>query len=294
MIVKIPRLSGFCPGVKNAEKKIFKALSDRPEEKHSVLGMMINNRRYIEYLEQHGVKTVGSIDEFERSTTVYIRTHGLDRKLQEALEEDFTITDLTCINVKRVQEIINEHSNKGAAVIITGKKSHPEVAGLKSYGEQVMVIETYEELDDFIKNEKFNGAGFEPEKYTEIFITSQTTGSRLLFESAKAKISQKWKNKRIESFNSICPVTERKEIEALALQKETEISFVIGDPLSSNANKLFNRLKQENPDTWFIQDADDLDKLDIDINRYSSALVVSSASTPQFVEEEVVKRLETV
>ncbi|HAK45045.1 MAG TPA: hypothetical protein DCO79_03885 [Spirochaeta sp.] len=291
MNVLIPGLSGFCPGVKNAENRIFDALNSDPTDSYTVLGMMINNRKYIEYLKEKNIETVDELSSIKKGTTVVIRTHGIDRKLQSSLSDDFNLIDLTCRNVKRVQEIIKDHSERGAMVFITGKKSHPEVIGLQSYGMNTLILENIEELDEFIFNPELGGRRFNPGDYSEIFVTSQTTGGRKLFESAIEKISRKWPDAVIESFDSICPVTEKKEVEALSLQSDADISFVIGDPLSSNANKLFKRLKDSDSHTLFIQDVSELKDLNIDFSKVKTSLVVSSASTPQFVESEVIEYL---
>lgn len=294
MIVKIPKLSGFCPGVKNAENRIFDELESNPAEDHSVLGMMINNRKYIEYLYKNKIKTIDKIENISRGATVFIRTHGIDKNLQNRLSDKFKLIDLTCRNVKRVQMIIQEKAKKGAVIFITGKKSHPEVIGLMSYGENSIVFENQEDLEAFLNEPMLNGASFNSGGFTELFITSQTTGDRALFEETIESIKAKWPEAEINQFNSICPVTEKKETEALAIQKEVDISFVLGDPVSSNASRLFKILKNADPNTWFIQDADELNNLKIDLNSFGSALVVSSASTPGFVEAEVVEFLKHI
>ena len=63
-------------------------------------------------------------------------------------------------------------------IFITGKKSHPEVIGLQSYGKNTLIFETSDELDTFLKNPIINGLDFNPDNYSGLFITSQTTGSR--------------------------------------------------------------------------------------------------------------------
>ncbi len=293
MKVLVPRLTGFCPGVKAAEKRIFSEIKNSPQKKLSVIGMMINNRKYIEYLKENNIQTIESADNIPDDSTLFIRTHGIDRETQSRLLQNHNLIDLTCRNVKRVQKTIKIHSEKGQTIIITGKKSHPEVTGLKSYGSEVFVIETPEELENFLSNLKIDGTAFNPASVSGIFITSQTTGSRTLFESAIEKIRSRWPELTVESFNSICPVTEKKENEALEIQQEVDISFVIGDPLSSNAKKLYRRLSESGRKTFFIQDVHELKELDIDFSGLESALVVSSASTPDFVEKEVVKYLLT-
>ena len=294
MNVLIPGLSGFCPGVKNAEKRIFNELEKNPSGSFSVLGMMINNRKYIEYLTERKIETVENPEDIDTDSTVFIRTHGIDRNLQEQLSSKYKLIDLTCSNVKRVQEIIKKHSEDGAVVFITGKKTHPEVTGLKSYGRVTVVFETESELDQFINRPEIDGKVFLPESYSRIFITSQTTGSRVLFESAIKKLRARWPETEISFFNSICPVTARKESEAIELQEKADISFVIGDPLSSNANKLYKILNEKKAETYFIQDVKELKNLKLNFSNCSTAMVVSSASTPNFVENEVIKYLESV
>ena len=148
----MPKLSGFCPGVKAAENRIFNEIKDHPEVRHSVLGMMINNSKYISYLDKNGVSTADKPESLQSGDTVFIRTHGIDRSLQNKLEMDFRLIDLTCRNVKKVQMIIEKHSELGAAVFITGKKSHPEVLGLQSYSQHTKIFETEDEISDFISN----------------------------------------------------------------------------------------------------------------------------------------------
>ncbi len=294
MIVKLPKHSGFCPGVKAAEKRIFSELREHPDTDYAVLGHMINNRKYIDYLTAHDVITIENPENIDDESTVFIRTHGIDRDLQEELSKSHNLIDLTCRNVKRVQEIIDRYSNEGAMVFITGKRIHPEVIGLKSYSRKSFILESEDELDKFIRNPVIDGSIFNPDAFSGIFITSQTTGSRKLFDSVITKISRKWPEAGINIFNSICPVTSKKEHEALVLQEETDISFVIGDPMSSNASKLFSILKEADEATWFIQDAEELKKLNLDFSGCKSALVVSSASTPDFVEKEVIAFLESI
>lgn len=294
MKVLIPGLSGFCPGVKAAERRIFNELNTNPENHHSVMGMMINNRKYIEYLQENCIETIQGVDEIDRGSTLFIRTHGMDKTLQKSLSPDFNLIDLTCSNVKRVQKIIAERSEAGAIIFITGKKSHPEVIGLKSYGENTIVFENETDLSDFIETPVLNGRKFKQDDFSELFITSQTTGNRTFFENTLKKIQSRWPEANLNYFNSICPVTEKKESEALKLQKDADISFVIGDPLSSNASKLFKLLKTADKNTWFIQDIIELKELKLNLQEFCCALVVSSASTPEFVESKVVNYLENI
>ena len=285
MNVLVPALSGFCPGVKAAEKKIFAEKKQMDDKPIFIPGMMINNRSYISHLEAKGVITVETTDDIPQGAAAAVRTHGLNRHIERTLAETCSLLDLTCVNVKKVQNRISKASEDGAFTVISGKRSHPEVLGLESYADNSVVIESEDDLDIFISGKL---------KPARIFITSQTTCSRKLFELTVSRIRTAFKDADISVFDSICPVTEKKEAEALELQKKADISFVVGDRLSSNANKLFNILKSADERVFFIKDLDDLLGLKLDYRGVENAMIVSSASTPEFIEKEIVEYLESV
>ncbi len=294
MTVLIPKLSGFCPGVKNAEKNILKTKDELESQDLCVLGMMINNRSHVEFLNTKGIKTMDKPEDIPDKAVIAVRTHGIDRTLEKELSETHHLIDLTCINVKKVQKKIAEASAGGSSVIITGKKTHPEVLGLQSYAENFTVIETSEDLEAFIKNPEFSrsrSVDIHPESF---FITSQTTGSRVLFDSTCSAVKEHWPETNVTVFDSICPVTRKKEEEALELQKQADISFVIGDKLSSNASKLFHLLYEADEHTYFIQNLEDLKSRNINLTDINKALIVSSASTPDFIEYEIKEYLEGI
>jgi 4-hydroxy-3-methylbut-2-enyl diphosphate reductase len=287
MEVLLPRISGFCPGVMKAEKRIFTLKEAYPGQHIYVFGNMINNLNYIRFLGENGIITVNNIRGLKKGSIVAIRTHGIDRPSEKELRDKFEVVDLTCSNVKKVQMKIKDYAERGYYVIITGKKHHPEIIGLESYAIESSIIETEQDLEGFI-------TGDTPFQWRtaqgnfDVFIVSQTTGNRAFFEKIISEVSKRLKGVRnLEWFDSICPVTIRKEEEACKIQKNTDISFVIGDRLSSNATNLFNALSQQKEHVYFIEDVKDIDAVGIPAGKYIKALVVSSASTPSFIEKEV-------
>ncbi|HEQ70910.1 MAG TPA: hypothetical protein ENN69_00335, partial [Spirochaetia bacterium] len=165
----------------------------------------------------------------------------------------------------------------------------PEMRGLVSYaGERCVVLQDEDDLDEFLPAATACG---------DIFLCSQTTGSRTLFTHVQHKLRQVLDTtgaSRLLVHDTICPVTERKEHEALRLQKKVDISFVIGDKLSSNATKLHRILAATGQAVYFIEDLDDLRTLGLPLERFRTALVVSAASTPEYIEKEVIDYLSSV
>ncbi|MBN1525427.1 MAG: 4-hydroxy-3-methylbut-2-enyl diphosphate reductase [Spirochaetales bacterium] len=292
MNVIVPQLSGFCPGVKNAEKKIFEIKALYPDEPVYIYGYVINNRKYIEYLENQNVHTVEDITKLPLNAIVVIRTHGINQHEEILLRKEHRVIDLTCSKVKRVQRQIQQYSQQNYFIVLTGKKDHPETKGLVSYAQNYMVIENTEDLSEFLLSGE---SIIDKSRSHNIFVISQTTGSRELFSKAISEIRKRWDTRYdIKTADSICPVTDKKEREALALQKEAEISFVVGDKLSSNAKKLFRILSNGTTETYFIEDTASLQALGLPLSRYRNALVVSSASTPVFVEKNVCDYLASI
>ncbi len=293
MKVYLPGFSGFCPGVKLAEKKIFAEKQEFPEKQIYILGHLIHNSNYIEFLENNGVHTIEDLEYISKRSSVVVRTHGMDKSIQQEVEKDFEVLDLTCYKVKKLQMLIEEHARDGFFVFISGKKDHPEMQGLVSYADAYFIIEDAGDLEKIENWQK--GQSFHPEfeKYNKVLLISQTTGSLELFRQSEGLLRGVFEATReIKVIDSICSITSRREEEALEIQKGVDLTVVVGDEMSSNANKLYKILKQKSENTWFVPDLKHLQSLGLDLTGCKTAQVVSSSSTPEFVESEIVQWLE--
>jgi 4-hydroxy-3-methylbut-2-enyl diphosphate reductase len=289
MKVYLPRFSGFCPGVKFAEKSIFELRGGDNKREIYVLGKLIHNRRYIEYLEGEGVITAGTADEIPAGGTAVIRTHGINRHEEEKLRRRLKVVDLTCSKIRALQKYIKKYASEGYFTVITGRKEHPEVLSLSSYAAGFFIIENAGDIETFIDVWKRGAIGRGEGK---ILVVSQTTGKRSLFESAARQVNEAFsKTSSIRVHDSICSITSLREEESLRLQARANITFVIGDRISANANELYLKLKDGSRNTYFIENLDDLKALGLNLQGCRAALVVSSSSTPPFIEKETVDYL---
>jgi 4-hydroxy-3-methylbut-2-enyl diphosphate reductase len=292
MKIYIPPYSGFCPGVKLAEKNLFHLKKEKPGKKIFILGKLIHNQAYIDYLSSQGIVTLEETERVEPYSIAIIRTHGMNKQKEEILRKNREIIDLTCSKVKQLQKYIEKHALEGFFIVITGKKNHPEVESLISYAKDYFVIENEEDINIFIKQYQASQSALVSKGYSRILIVSQTTGNEGLFDKASLEIKNLCgEGFEIEIFDSICSITSIREKEALRLQKDADITFVLGDRLSANANKLFKTLQENREETFFVENLKELLALPLQIKQYKSALVVSSSSTPEFIEREVVEYL---
>jgi len=287
MKVVVPKSSGFCPGVKRAEEGVFELKKKSP--KVNLHGPLIHNQDYITMLNECNIKDM-NYNLLQNGDALVIRTHGIPKDEEQKLAEKFILEDMTCPIVKRVQKRIEKASHDDFFIIISGKPNHAEVKGLVSYAKYSIVIETEKELYDFL--DKYQT--IIPQNITKIYLFSQTTHSRGFFELIQEKINVLQSHYIIEIKNTICPVTENKEQESLILQKDVDFTIVIGDSKSSNSKKLFNVLKNNHDNTIFTQNKDHLHSLNINWNGVDTVLVVSSTSTPLFIEEKVVQYLQDI
>ena len=287
MEIIVPKSSGFCPGVKRAEDGVFQLKEKTP--KVNLHGPLIHNQIYTSMLESKGIETV-DIESLPEGETLVIRTHGISMHEEKKLAQKFVLKDLTCPIVKRVQKHIEKAAHEESFVIISGKEGHAEVQGLVSYAKDHIVIETENELEKFLKDYK----NIIPENYKQIFILSQTTHSRIFFEHICDAIKNTITHIPVVIKDTICAVTENKEKESLELQKTVDWTIVIGDPHSSNSKKLYTILKKASENTLFTKNLVDLQEIKDDWVNTNKVLVVSSASTPLFIEQEIVAYLKNI
>ena len=292
MKILIPAHSGFCPGVKTAETEILKARVRAGDTPIYVYGELIHNKRYIRHLEEQDIRTARDKNDIPAGAAAVIRTHGLDRNEEAELRGRFEVVDLTCVKVKKLQELIGKYAGDGYYTVIAGKKEHPEVRGLISYAGECTVIEDVSEIAVFTDGIR------DREDISRILIVSQTTSPEELFrcvaETIRANLPESF---AVEAVNSICRVTTLREERSLELQKRADITFVIGDEKSSNSRKLYEVLKQGSPAAYFIESLDGLKEIEaggVELKSGMTALVVSSSSTPRFVEDEVTEYLGNV
>jgi len=299
--VIVPRYSGFCPGVSRAARRLFDRLKGSRETGGLyILGELIHNTRYIEHLRGRGISTASRMEDLPARCTVAIRTHGVPRDMEDAMRHGRQVIDLTCFKVKKLQEMIREHAERGYFIVIAGKASHPEVRSLTSYadvrgGAGWTVLESRENLRTLLASihNRIEDTDEGASGRAGVLVVSQTTGSRELFAEAAEAIEGELDG-AVKVVDTICEITSLREGEALERQREVDATFVVGDRLSSNAGRLFRTLRSESERTFFVQDLKELRGLGLPLDTLSSCQVVSSSSTPEFVEEEIVRYLKSL
>ncbi len=275
MEVTVAKTAGFCFGVRRAVEQVYEQIG-RGLRPVYTLGPIIHNEEVVRDLEDKGVIVLNDVKELEnvREGTVIIRSHGVGREVYRQIErQGLGLTDATCPFVKKIHRIVEEQNNLGRRVIIIGDRLHPEVEGIRGWGdERTLVIKDEKEIDDLpdLTGEK-------------LCIVSQTTFNYNKFKDLVEKFLKRGYD--IIVLNTICNATQERQVEAERIASQVEAMIVIGGKNSSNTRKLYEICRKECRNTYYIQTLGDLDPESVSSVR--SVGITAGASTPKNIIEEV-------
>ena len=267
--------AGFCFGVKRAVEKVYEQIG-KTEKPIYTYGPIIHNEQVVGDLQEKGVEVIDTLEELKtiRDAVVVIRSHGVGKDVYDILKENgVEIVDATCPYVKKIHRIVEKQTAEGRRVLIVGSEDHPEVQGIKGWGdERTKVIEN---MDDFRRLEL-------PED-EKLCIVSQTTFNYKKFQDLVEKISKTRYD--ITVLNTICNATQERQVEAMRTASQVDVMLVIGGKHSSNTQKLYDICRKECKNTYYIQTLGDFNPECISSVR--SVGITAGASTPNNIIEEV-------
>ena len=275
MEVTVAKTAGFCFGVKRAVEKVYEQIG-KTEKPIYTYGPIIHNEQVVGDLQEKGVEVIDTLEELKtiRDAVVVIRSHGVGKDVYDILKENgVEIVDATCPYVKKIHRIVEKQTAEGRRVLIVGSGDHPEVQGIKGWGdERTKVIEN---MDDFRRLEL-------PED-EKLCIVSQTTFNYKKFQDLVEKISKTRYD--ITVLNTICNATQERQVEAMRIASQVDVMLAIGGKHSSNTQKLYDICRKECKNTYYIQTLGDFNPECISSVR--SVGITAGASTPNNIIEEV-------
>ena len=228
-------------------------------------------------LEKRGVQVIGSLSEAEAGDTVIIRSHGEPRRVYlEAEERGIRLVDATCPFVDKIHRLVNETE---LPVLIAGDEKHPEVKGIAGWCREespVLIADSRDKTAREIR-EKAPGA-------KNFFVVAQTTIKQEMLDEITEELTEE--GVKYELHNTICSATSMRQQECEKLARECDAMIVIGDRKSSNTGKLFEISKKHCPETYFVENKEDL-PLHL-IEKCNKIGAVAGASTPDYTIKEVI------
>jgi len=296
--VTVATNAGFCFGVARATGAVEAEMKAHVAgERIFTLGKLIHNDTYNARLERGGVTVIENnditrlCDEACESAPVkiFVRAHGIDRATESLLllcsEKNpyFSFVDCTCVFVKKIHSIIEKHNDPNARLLVLGTADHPEVIGFCSrFDGEIFVFESAQALEDAYDSGKLKN---DCAKAT--ILVAQTTQNLGEWEKTKKFTKKLYTNALI--FDTICSVTEKRQVEAAALSRDNDFMIVIGSRGSSNSAKLYSICRAECENTVMIETADEMN-LYFPFN-HKKVGIVAGASTPHDIIKEVERTM---
>ncbi len=281
--IKLAKLAGFCYGVKRAVETAKKLKAENPDKKVFVLGELIHNTQVINELEDLGIKTLTEIPKKGDGICV-IRSHGESPEVIEQIKNaGFEIVDLTCLDVKKVQQKAIELAQKNYYVVIVGKAEHPEVVAIKAnaelYTNKVLVATEVEQLRPYEQELK---------SHKNIGVVVQTTQRITTLNPIVEYLTAI--SKELHVTNTICASTAMRQTEAKELAQNSDLMIVVGSKKSANTTHLADILKGIT-NTIHIENEDELKSFEDLIESSEKISITAGASTPQEVIEKVINKI---
>ncbi len=276
ILVEIDPSSGFCFGVKNAVDKALDELNQHSEL--YCLGQIVHNPLEVKRLEDKGLKVIDHTKLKDlKNARVLFRAHGEPPESYDRLKaQNITLIDATCPVVIKLQQRIKKAYLKtlenNGQVVIYGKKGHAEVIGLmgQTNGNAILV----ESTDDLAK--------IDFSRPIELF--SQTTKDVAKFRELADLVQQKAMS-GVEYHDTICRQVSNRGPLLKEFASRHQVMVFVGGLESSNAKVLYNLCKRVNPNSYFVEKADEI-QLEW-FNGYRSIGITGATSTPAWLIAEV-------
>ena len=281
--IQLAKFAGFCYGVKRAVETAKKLKIENPDKNIYVLGELIHNTDVIRELDLLGIKTIYEIPEKGDGICI-VRSHGEAPEVFEKLEKaGFEVVDMTCLDVKKVQQRAIELAQKDYFVIIVGKANHPEVIAIKAnaekYSNKVIVATEIDEIAQYQKDIR---------DHKKVGIVVQTT--QMLSTLNKVVEYVNSIAKEVLVYNTICKSTAMRQSEAKEMAKSSDLMVVVGSKKSANTTHLAEILKDITK-TIHIENDSELNEFEKTIQNVRNIGITAGASTPENIINNVVNQI---
>lgn len=276
MEIIVAKSAGFCFGVDNAVKKVYQLL-DTNNERIFTFGPVIHNDQVVNYLKRKGVKIVNDIDEVNEKGHIVIRAHGVTPVIYKKIKDKgLILEDATCPYVKKIHNLVEQKSSEGYRIIIVGDKNHPEVIGINGWcNDNAYIVNSADDVEKLKKSDE------------KICVVAQTTITKEKWHEVNEALKEKFEN--ILKFDTICSATTKRQSEVEEISKVVDLMIIIGDKKSSNTQKLCDISRKHCPLTFKVETSLDLPQ--IDVEKIKKIGISAGASTPDWVIEEVIRKM---
>ncbi|MFA6272720.1 MAG: 4-hydroxy-3-methylbut-2-enyl diphosphate reductase, partial [Patescibacteria group bacterium] len=231
-------------------------------------------------LKKKGAIFVESLSEVPKGSKVIFSAHGVSPQVREgALKRNLDIIDATCPLVTKVHLEAVRFAKAGYSIILVGHKGHVELKGTAGEApDNTYVIETENEIEGLVIPDE-----------SKVAVLTQTTLSVNDTKGILTALRKRFPNITEPPKEDICYATINRQAAVENLASYCDVIYVIGDPESSNSNRLRELAARKNIPAFLIQSS-----LDIKPEQIAGAEAIgitAGASAPEHLVEQVIVHL---
>ena len=280
LLLSKPR--GFCAGVVRAIETVKRALEIWGAPIY-VKHQIVHNMHVVKDLEKKGAIFIENIDEVPIGSRIIYSAHGIPPSVRENAQKRKLIEiDASCGLVIRVHSAVKRYAAKGYHVLLIGHRNHVEIVG--THGQAPDSTTIIESVHD-VKSLNFNSE-------TKLFYTTQTTLSLDDVKDITNALVEKYPNIKTLPTPSICYATTNRQMALKNITNSVDITLVIGDPMSSNSNRLCEMSIKQGTPAYLINFPNEIKK-----DWFKGVKVIgltAGASTPEPVVQDCIKYLKSL
>ncbi len=219
---------GFCAGVDYAIDIVERSLKKFGKPVY-VRHEIVHNRKVVQRLSKMGAVFVEEPEEIPEGETVIYSAHGVSPHVRaESKAKGLQEIDATCPLVRKVHDEAVRLADEDYEILLIGHEGHVEVEGTKGEAPaRILVVETVEDAASVQVRD--------PEKVAYL---TQTTLSVDDTARIVEKLRERFPKIVGPSKDDICYATQNRQNAVKELCPLVDLVLVVGDPHSSNSNRL--------------------------------------------------------
>ena len=277
LLLSKPR--GFCAGVERAIDAVKKALElwgPPIYVKHEI----VHNNHVVSELREMGAIFIEDLNDVPMGSRIVYSAHGISPKVRDhAKKRNLIEIDATCGLVTKVHSAAKRYAARGYQVILIGHRNHVETIGTAGEAPDVTtIVETVDEVENlpFTSDQK-------------LAYLTQTTLSLDDVREITEVLLKKFPQIETLPSSSICYATTNRQMALRQIIEDADLVLVVGDPLSSNSNRLREVAERRGKTASLIHEKDQIDPKWLE--DIETIAMTAGASTPEAIVQSCIDRL---
>lgn len=277
LLLSQPR--GFCAGVERAIETVEKALQIWGAPiyvKHEI----VHNKHVVDDLKAKGAIFIEDVNDVPEGARLIYSAHGVSPAVRDqAKSRQLIEIDATCGLVTRVHSAVKRFAAQGYQIILIGHRNHVEIIG--TAGEAPDVTTIVESVED-VAHLRFS-------QDDQLFYITQTTLSLDDVKEITEALMAKYPKIVTLPSSSICYATTNRQMALREITDLTDLVLVVGDPKSSNSNRLREVASKRGIASYLINNEKEINSEWME--GVKTIGLTAGASTPEAIVQRCIERL---